>query len=418
MNIKEIEPGSIHEYDIATKEIKISKYWTIPSINKSKNLIDYSESLYKNILDSVTERCENRSVCVTLSGGLDSRMVLSSIPNETKCISVTFGESINNEMKTAKKVSKSYSREWFPFVREKNFLDKVITDTIRLIGCENDWIHAHAVGFSNKLKEFKSVIMGGFGFDTFVKGYDVKDIVCIKRLKGLLPDKYINIDYDNVNYNSFWIQIINNECIQNSKTRRLINYKEYLKYEHDSISEIIRSYPHSNDPNSSTITVERRVIPLRVPGLDKRLIEYGYTTPALLKMNGIILSISSKKIYKSGQNVPNANDGVRPGSNHFYRLIQRAYYKIQKYFVNPDVINHSWHDYQKYWDTSTELEKLKIEAGTYLKRLENSIFKTDPSEIILRKNLHWEYGFRLLQLGLWLKIIEEYNEFYSKGSIK
>jgi hypothetical protein len=71
-------------------------------------------------------------------------------------------------------------------------------------------------------------------------------------------------------------------------------------------------------------------------------------------------------------------------------------------------VPHSWHDYQGYWRESVKLRQLCLEYGWNLDEFDGVLFKGCGRDLLERTDLHWEYGFRLLQLAVWRDLIRGY----------
>ena len=126
--------------------------------------------------------------------------------------------------------------------------------------------------------------------------------------------------------------------------------------------------------------------------------------------------MAGKNIYGVGSRIPSANDGVRPGSRHWSRLAQRAVRKIQdckarclEKMGRELPVQHSWHDYQRYWKESSKLAELIQEYGENLDQFDGHVFNGRGLDLLKRKEIDWKSGFRLLQLAVWRRITEDYR---------
>jgi len=135
-----------------------------------------------------------------------------------------------------------------------------------------------------------------------------------------------------------------------------------------------------------------------------------------LKAGGRIFHEAVRGLYGPGARIPSANDGVRPESRHLWRLVQRAIRKSQDRWTQiaehcgrKAPIQHSWHDYPAYWRQSRQLARLRHEYGPNLSRFDGVLFKASGQALLEDEHLFWEYGFRLLQLAVWLGIRNEYR---------
>jgi hypothetical protein len=150
--------------------------------------------------------------------------------------------------------------------------------------------------------------------------------------------------------------------------------------------------------------------------MDRRILDLVFKCPFELKLGGRLFTQAAMKVYGPGAKIPSANDGVRPGSGHFWRVIQRAIRKshdravsiLEKLGKEPK-IQHSWHDYQKYWRESTKLDELREQYGSNLDQLDGVLFKQSGLALLQSKDTAWQCGFCLVQLAVWLGVIKEYR---------
>jgi hypothetical protein len=211
-------------------------------------------------------------------------------------------------------------------------------------------------------------------------------------------------------------QYLTNDIIEQIRSRRKSFYDSKYDAGRSSIAEWLEVYPFSQRPEISTWAAHRRVIPSRPVGMDRRLLNIGFKIPARLKLDDKIFVLAAKNIYGRGAYIPNANDGVRPGSGHWWRLIQRTARKLQnrtsdvlEKFGKEKNVQHSWHDYQKYWRESEVIRKLIEEYGSNLDEFNGVLFAGRSQDLLQNKNLYWRAGFRLLQMAIWLGVRKNYT---------
>jgi hypothetical protein len=157
-------------------------------------------------------------------------------------------------------------------------------------------------------------------------------------------------------------------------------------------------------------------MPVRLPAMDRRLLEIACRIPMSMKAGGRLFSRMAKGILGRGAWIPDANDGVRPGSNHVWRLLQRALRETAnrrrttlRALGFKQAVPTSWHDYQSYWRQSAILRQLLAEHGKNLRSFEATVFRADPRTLWASPDLNWLHGFRLVQLALWKSVVQEYR---------
>jgi len=427
-NVKELEPGRVHIFNAKEqkKHIRGFLYWHPPEeIRGQYDEGRLAKELKERLVDAVRDHCTGDKVGVTLSGGLDSRLILAAVPQEIDCVGITFCDYPNRETQIAKRVARCYEREWSPIVRERDFLADCLLKTVRLQGCEFEFVGAHAVGVEEHISRLGfSSILGGMQMDVYLKGYFATDWLCRKRMKGLLANKYerTRCDYTK-GLSAFESQILSEEVVSQILLRWQHSYSQRVDSSRDSISEWLVMYPFSQNKIGACWAAERRILPVKLVATDRRLLDFAFRCPIELKLGKRIFMEAALSIYGPGVRIPNADDGVRPGSGHWSRLFQRAIGKLQSRTIRileklgkEPKIQHSWHDYQKYWRESEKLDQLRQQYGANLNQFDGILFKDSSPELLENKDLDWHYGFRLLQLAVWLGIIEEYRNVLKSRS--
>lgn len=419
-NVKELKPGSVHWVTLEENrsvQLRDFCYWFPPrEAQAGFSVTELAEELEQSVISAVQDRCRSGKIAVSLSGGLDSRLIMATVPEEVECIGLTFGNNTRNrEMKTAQRVVKVYNRQWFPLFRDEHFLERSLVKMTRLSGCESDWIDAHTAGFVEKIEEIGvDTLLDGNGIDEFLKCYHVKDMVPVKRLRGILPNRYVKVKFDYVNsISAFCKKNIREDAIEFMRARRSAFYNNNLDRNRTSMAELLATYPHSQD---NFCIAERRLLPIRTCGADRRILDFGFKCPLTLKLGNQIFFMACRKIYAKGCRIPSANDGVRPCSNHLSRLVQRGIRKLQDRTINvlekfgkEQRIQHSWHDYQKYWDDSVLFKRMSQDYSAYLDEFDEKLFKGRGQDLLKRKDMHWRNGYRLLQLAIWRDAIDDYS---------
>jgi hypothetical protein len=421
-NVKQIEPGSLHIFSSDKNKVEITswKYWSPPKEMEGQfNKNELAEELRGYFLSAVRRRCEGKKVAISLSGGLDSRLIIASVPKEIDCIGLTFCDQLNREAITARRVACCYNRPWYPLYRDKEYIADNAVKTIMFTGCESDWIHAHSVGFAEAVSSNQiDAFLGGDLVGCYLRAPLAADFIKKQRMKGIFVHKYEKVGYDYIQkVTNFTKQYLAEDIIEGIYTRRIEFYDKNFDACRSSIAEWLEVYPFSQRPEISTWVAERRLLPSRPVGMDKELLDIAFKIPTILKLDDKIFYQAAMNIYGKGNKIPNANDGVRPGSGHWSRLWQRAIRKLQdktttvlEMLDKKPRVQHSWHDYQKYWTNSVEIAHLIQTYGVNLNEFDYNLFKERAITLLESKDLSWREGFRLLQLAVWKGILNDYKQ--------
>jgi len=419
-NVRKLCPGSAYCVRISPGGINIEslQYWKPPEENTAASISDLTHEFVTSFKAAVEDRCGNSKTGITLSGGLDSRLVLATMPPKSQCLAFTFCDKLNREARTAYRVAKAYQRPWLPLYRDKEYLARTVVQNVRFAGCECDWIHGHAVGLSDSiLRHGIDTVLSGYLMDTFFRGYFAGDIEVKQRFLGLLDPVCVSKPYDWANRSSnFADRFINPELLEQAFVRRRSYYQTHSASQRGSIVEWLDVYPFSQRPEIGTWATERRTLPLRIVAMDRRLLEFSFSCPAQLRASGKIFSLAAAKLFGPGAYIPNANNGTRPASSRLGMLIDRKLRRMSDRIQGlacsvgfGQCIQHSWHDYQQIWLSSPMMKKLVMEYNPHLSQFEGLLFDEKLSPLHNPESLDWRNGFRLLALGIWKSALSEYR---------
>lgn len=432
-NVKEIEPRRLHNISCENNKVKIKNYiyWEPPKEKRQNyNENELVEELREALLEAVRDRCVHGKVVLLLSGGLDSRLVIAAVPDSVDCTAITFSDEMNREARIASQVAKCYNREWHLLIRDSEFLANSVVDLVKLMGCEFEWVNAHSSGFADEIEKYGAdYVLTGEPFDCYFKAYYAIDIARIRRMGGLMPPKYEKRAFDFAidqtkyweNNPNFWKHNFVKDLVESMYHRKRSYYEENLDPDRSSM-EWIMSDPFSHDLDAANWVADRRVLPIRQVGMDRRLLDIAFKYPIELKLaDKMIFLKAAMKTYGPGARIPCANDGVRPGSGYLSRLSQRAVRKfadrtntILEKLGKRTKVQHSWNDYQKYWQESIVLKELIRKYSENLDQFNGQIFKERGQDLLQHDNIGWRNGFRLLQLAVWSHIIEDNRQFVKK----
>lgn len=181
-NIKEVLPGQIVEFDLTSKELHVTQYWSWPARSKKKSKIACLQEGFENVLLSVSSdsSASDVPICMLLSGGLDSAAVLSALNRTQKSPipaftlgfeNATFDES-NMAALTAKALGSSHEIVRVSNLELAEHLQKALDDLDSPI-LDPAYLSLHLL--SKKIRKdygFK-VAISGDGGDELFRGYEL-----------------------------------------------------------------------------------------------------------------------------------------------------------------------------------------------------------------------------------------------------
>lgn len=420
-NVTELKPGSVHFMQCLEGQGARSgclSYWCPPEeIGTAYDVDELAEGLREKLLVAIRSRCNSGTVGVALSGGLDSRMVMAGVPEAVECVGLTMCDARNREARVAQRVAAAYQRPWFALLRQHDYIAENFVSLVRFVGCECDVLHAHLFGFADVVCDKVDTLFTGDLSDTLLRAYCAKDYDYRHRLGGLLPRRYERTAFDYLYWPpDLWDEGLTDEVLAGMGARLTQFYRDNAAQQRGSIAEWLKVYPFRHWLEVATWAAQRRRLPIRLVFADRTLLDFAFTCPVEAKLGDRVFLKAGRGILGRGVHIPCANDGVRPGSGHWSRLAQRAVRKSHDWGVRvlerlgkSPVIQHSWHDYEKYWRQSAGIRELRGKYGANLDRLDGVLFKEKGRALLEDEQTPWEAGFRLLQVAIWLGVMEEYK---------
>jgi asparagine synthase (glutamine-hydrolysing) len=175
-DIKQVEPGSIVTYNYKNNTIKIESFF---DLYQSNNLIDYNQSTLMNLLtNSVKRRIHHQNPALTLSGGLDSSIILDLVnslnTNIKDCFSISFTDGgIYDEQDIVKILAKKYNVNLHLIPVTQDMLIDNLEESLYF--SEDVTINLHMPAKFLLFQEIKkhgfNISLSGEGSDEFFLGY-------------------------------------------------------------------------------------------------------------------------------------------------------------------------------------------------------------------------------------------------------
>ena len=123
-----------------------------------------------------------------LSGGLDSRAVLSCMPDWTTCY--TACDRVNNETRVAAKLAATNGNRHVLLKRNPNYHLEILTPMARIVEGAFDYSHGHFEGLIDLIEESTDgVLFTGHNVDAYLKG------ICLPHVSVKFRGRNIKLDW-------------------------------------------------------------------------------------------------------------------------------------------------------------------------------------------------------------------------------
>jgi len=130
---------------------------------------EYNRSLAKTVEDKLRD---SKSPGCLMSGGIDSRLILTFCPPNTQCF--TLADFNNIEMKFARTIAKICGLKHIPIIRDRDWYPNMLEAANKLSLGLWRWHNAHFLKLENYPGDWQEIdcVLTGCGFDTFFKAYE------------------------------------------------------------------------------------------------------------------------------------------------------------------------------------------------------------------------------------------------------
>jgi asparagine synthetase B (glutamine-hydrolysing) len=403
-SINQINPASIYSFDLNEgKNIKNHYYWRPTDEKIRTNLEETAKELRNDLIsyiNSVTSSMDK--VAAFISGGEDSRFVLSMLPDELKKDGYIFLDEMNREGEFAQKAASAFDTNFEMIKRSKMHYLEILEGASKLTGSGSEYIHGHSFGMYKKadLNSYTGVF-GGFFSDTFLKGLNIKKT----KYTGKLPfvpeirdSKFNEITKNKTN------SIINKNIINKITQRRKEHFARIKKIRSTSLNEWFNLWPITMATETPNIHFNRKLFKSYEPFLSNKIVKMSASIPHEWKLNRKLFHKIVKPLFKECKNLKHAS-GWHPyygwQVNSCLKIKNIMENKIKRRF-NLDGKNQGpWGDWNLIMES--EIWENKKEELYNSKGLLNDIFNNDLAKIFDSSKLSRLQKIDLLQASYLIK---------------
>ena len=389
--IKLLPPASIFTYSNGKSEIK--EYWNWNEIKKidfidEEKIVDELGRLW---LQAVERRMQgNRKIGAFLSGGLDSRAIVSAIyPKHLPIHTLTFGKKNCDDYTIAKMVcDKLGLKHHFVEITAERWFSGIAKTVWMAEGFLNV-IHQHSWDAVDKMKEHVDIDLNGFLGDVVIGG------------SYLTNNKYGTINIDE--YHTSLLSKMNKGHISVKDEKKLYNSQILdipSKSSSFSLKKTIDREIKNPDENDyffinnrgrkfilmGTILSQTK-IENRKPFFDNDLIEFVYSLPNEIRSNSYIYNKMLLKFFPATfKTIPWQKTGMPIGTYdnfvkgcHLYRIFKSVTNRLLQKISLPQMFkdNTDYVDYNNWMRDNKELRKYIYDTLLSEKSLNRGYFNPD-----------------------------------------
>ncbi len=343
-------------------------------------------------------------VAVGLSGGLDSRAILSAALPASHLVGITLFDEVNPEVDSAKSVAEACGIPWIPVQRDFEYYGRTAAEGVRISGGVGCFASNHFLGLRQRLAdEGVDSLLTGCYCDYLFKGLSLNTTEkSLSRSEEIVPFR-----------REFYRPVYDLPVPQRAEVDR--RYASLFPETEGSLpgpeqwSDIQRrrSLPLAYEGDLAQRVIPQRVIPWYLPIVDNDLMDLFQRIPPAAKLNASVFSkmlvfLCDKKV----QLVPDSNTGATPNGSRLSYAFHRFSSALQNRLArrrSSMATRGSWPNWEFYLPKSTHLKTLWEDRRPDTADALASVLGSNPWARPWRQSRgrDVELFLRLLTLKLW-----------------
>ena len=305
----------------------IQRYWQRNYEKSEKSFSEHVEMMEELLKHSICRKSsDGKRFGIFLSGGMDSRSVLSAFPDERLPVCFTSTVNENREFRTAAKIAETRGAEHIGLELDQEHFGKIFRHSTNVIGGMYNYDHGLFYGFNDIVRKHVDVCFHGHGFDYMFQGMYIpgNDVVIggrhlYLRFMKQLPEDLVSYFINNVSYRvknaDIWSFVTENkktelQDYQRSSIEEIYNNGKKLTgdsnalWEYLTFHHISRHYSYPNHASIATFAEQRTV------SFDNELFDLYHALPFKHRFNGKIEKACLVRLNPEIASIHNANTNL------------------------------------------------------------------------------------------------------------
>ena len=397
--VTQIAAGALTEIplprgDVLPTELRSTVFWEPlePTGRDTPGAAELEEELEQALRAASQDIARGASrVGLTLSGGLDSRLVLATLMGEKLAGAITYATRENRELDVARRVAAAAGVPHHIAWRGEEFYAELMPRAVGLLGTE---LRGESHGFcivDNGLDRTFDVVVGGFLSDTLFKGHYMSQamrervrrrspyyrtrqaVAGAARAVGLLPPARSRPHYWDVarQMSSRLRPEVRDELAE----RQRVRLEQVRRVRPQSAEEWVRFWPGSRCDGGYGPQANTRLFTADELFMHRRLIEVAARVPLHEKLDGRLTKRVFPRLYGHLGEIENASTGV-PAAAEARAAGRRARPAATNgngwHAAAPEPSAVPWKDVQHSWVDYVLLQKLSPTWASYRTALADS----------------------------------------------
>ncbi len=317
--VEKLEPGTIATISLADGSQTTEQYWRPqyqPRDEPFEWFVEEFTQRFRTIMDEWTH--DDREYGVLLSGGSDSRLVLSALEDAT---AFHMNDWKNREARIAERVAREGGADFEVLERGPQHRIGAL-ERNQWAGSFNGWFtQPYTAGFEAQITSQVDGLLSGLYADSLFGGYSIPSpSVSLGPIGSMtIPvehsvetvDEYIDLLLEDA-HDGFDMPTDLRTVLKSNISRsgeRIVHHG--VTYE--SLDELVyygNCYPLSNDDDMRFRTALRQLLPYRSPFLDDRLLELSLSMPIRYRLRRNLVGQAVDRLDPDLASIPHSSTGV------------------------------------------------------------------------------------------------------------
>ncbi|GAB7021038.1 asparagine synthase-related protein [Halostagnicola bangensis] len=317
--IEKLEPGSIMTISLVDGSRTAEQYWRPryqPRDEPFEWFVEEFTDRFQTIVDEWTR--DGHEYGVLLSGGSDSRLVLSTLGDAT---AFHMNDWKNREARIAERVATEADADFELLERGPQYRIGAL-ERNRWASSFNGWFtQPYTGGFEDQITNRVDGLLSGLYGDSLFGGYSIPSpSVSLGPLGSMtIPfersiqtvDEYVDLLVEDA-HDGFDMQT-DLRTVLNANISREGDRIVHHGVTYESLDELVyygNCYPLSNDDDMRFRTALRQLLPYRSPFLDNRLLELSLSMPIRYRLRRNLVGQAVDRLAPDLASIPHASTGV------------------------------------------------------------------------------------------------------------
>jgi len=404
--IVQLNPATVYRFHLADRQKNHRRQYWKPIYRPQQKFNVVVDQIAQAISNAVLRRTAyiDGTPGVFLSGGVDSRSILFSLPKQETSTAITFYEESAGETLIAETLARRAQVKHILLKRDDDYYFKAAQKVMRIAGGMWNIVDAHFFGYVEELaaRNF-AVILSGCYADYMFKGL----------LQNRMPLRVLGLTTGLVKRGQFqlwyylWRKPIAGKWSEITLDRlrnRLSGLAIPPKSDDDRLElEGRRLIPLSREGDWLFRNLAWRTLPFDLLFADSEIIDAYLSVPIKYKLNGLGFREAVSRICNAACDIPDANSGLPINASRIAVVLDHF---RRKYLLSQPSLLPSSADFNALIARSTVLQRLWAEHGVDEAEILSDLLGYNPfarSLVDWAENNATTQFYRIFSLMLWLR---------------